>query len=151
MRRKDREITERERINEIIEKAQVCRLGLCNNNQPYVVPVSFGYDGTFVYFHGAAKGMKIDYMLANNKICFEIEHDVKLLPNTDNACEWSQSFYSVIGFGTVQEVADLQRKIYAYNQIMKHYSGKEWEFDERELKRTRLWCITIESITGKHR
>lgn len=151
MRRKDREIKDREAIDLIIKESQVCRLGLCKNNQPYVVPVSFGYDGTFIYFHSAHEGMKIDYILANNKACFELEHDVKILRDENNACEWAQSFYSVIGFGTVQEILDPQRKVYALNQIMKHYSGKEWEFDEMTLKRTRLWCITIENITGKHR
>lgn len=151
MRRKDREIRDRDSINQIIEKAQVCRLGLCQENRPYVVPVSFGYDGTHIYFHSASEGMKIDYMLANDNVCFELEHDVKILRDETNACEWAQSFYSVIGFGTVHEIVDPQRKIHALNQIMKHYSGREWNFDEHNLKRTRLWYIHIDTITGKHR
>jgi nitroimidazol reductase NimA-like FMN-containing flavoprotein (pyridoxamine 5'-phosphate oxidase superfamily) len=151
MRRHDREIKERSEIDRIIEQARVCRLGLCRENQPYVVPVSFGYDGTCLYFHSAREGMKIDYLSANNRVCFEVEHEVKVLEDETRACNWAQSFYSAIGFGTVQEIVEPQQKVLALNQIMKHYSGKEWEFDDHTVKTTRLWRVNIESVTGKHR
>ena len=32
---------------------QVCRLGLCDGGEPYVVPLCFGYDGEALYFHAA--------------------------------------------------------------------------------------------------
>jgi nitroimidazol reductase NimA-like FMN-containing flavoprotein (pyridoxamine 5'-phosphate oxidase superfamily) len=50
MRRKDREIQSRDVIDEIIAQAEVCRLGLSRDNRPYIVPVSFGYDGRCLYF-----------------------------------------------------------------------------------------------------
>jgi uncharacterized protein len=50
MRRKDREIQNREIIDEIISEAEVCRLGLSRDNHPYIVPVSFGYNGRCLYF-----------------------------------------------------------------------------------------------------
>lgn len=149
MRRKDKEIENRDLIEQIIVKAQVCRLGLSNNNKPYIVPVSYGYDGTFIYFHTAVEGTKIDYMSTNPQICFELEHDVKIITNDSLACKWTHSFYSVIGFGTVQEITDHQHKVKAFNQIMMHYSGKEWDFDDEMLNKTRLWQITIEQVTGK--
>jgi hypothetical protein len=149
MRRKDKEITDKDLINQIIAKAQVCRLGLSNHNKPYIVPISYGFDGTYIYFHTAVEGTKIDYISINPHICFELEHDVKIIMNDSLACKWTQSFYSVIGFGTVQEITDHQHKIKAFNQIMMHYSGKEWDFDEGMLNKTRLWKITIEQLTGK--
>ena len=45
MRRTDREISSRERIDEIIRGCEVCHLGKADGGEPYVVPVSFGYDG----------------------------------------------------------------------------------------------------------
>ncbi|MDI6771721.1 MAG: pyridoxamine 5'-phosphate oxidase family protein [bacterium] len=149
MRRKDKEIQDRGLIDKIMAQAQVCRLGLCKDNAPYVVPVSFGYDGAFIYFHTAREGMKLDYLASNNRVCFELEHDVKVIPSSAEACEWSVSFYSVIGFGTVEEIVDPPSKVHAVNQIMKHYSGREWNLDERSLEKTRLWRILIERITGK--
>lgn len=149
MRREDKEIPNRDLIDKVIAQAQVCRLGLCKDNMPYVVPVSFGYDGAFIYFHSAREGMKLDYLASNNRVCFELEHDVRVIPSSGEACEWSFSFYSVIGFGTVEEIVDPQGKADALSQIMRHYSGREWSLNERSLEKTRLWRISIERITGK--
>ncbi len=149
MRQHKREIQDTALIEEIIAKADVCRLGLCKDGLPYIVPLSFGYDGSHIYFHTAAEGMKTDYMTANNQVCFELEHDVRIVPDDNAACKWSTSFYSVIGFGTVEEITDLQLKIHALNQIMKHYSNREWDFDQQIVKKTRLWRIAIDRLTGK--
>ena len=48
MRRTDKEITDPKLISQIIENAQICRLGLAKDNIPYVLPVSFGFDGTAI-------------------------------------------------------------------------------------------------------
>jgi hypothetical protein len=37
------------------------------------------------------------------------------------------------------------------NQVMQHYSGKQWEFDPELFAQVRLWCISIEQLSGKHR
>ena len=149
VRRKEKEIQDIELIDRIIAQSQVCRLGLCRDNLPYVVPVSFGYDGEFIYFHTASEGLKLDYIHANPRVCFEFEHDVKVVPDDTSACKWTVSFYSVIGFGTVSEITDPQGKAYALNQIVRHYSGRDWEVDVRELDRPRTWRVTIDSISGK--
>jgi uncharacterized protein len=149
MRRKDKQIESKDLIKKVIAKARVCRLGLCKDNMPYIVPVSFGYDGNYIYFHTAIEGMKLDYIAANNRVCFELEHDVRVISDKNEACKWSFSFYSVIGFGTVAEIVDAERKLYALNQIMQHYSDREWNFNENLVEKVRLWSISIEQITGK--
>ena len=149
MRRKDKEVRDRTLIDQVIARAQVCRLGLCKDNQPYIVPLSYGYDGNLIYFHTASEGMKLDFLAANNRVCFEMEHDVRIVRDESSACKWSQSFYSVIGFGTIHEITDLPQKIAALNQLMKHYSGREWNFDETSFIKIKIWAITIDQISGK--
>jgi hypothetical protein len=149
MRRHDKEIRDRKLIDQILAKARVLRLGLSKGNRAYIVPVSFGYDGSFIYLHTAREGLKIDYIRTNRHVCFEAEHDVQVVENGNDACLWTQSFYSVIGFGTIEEITDAVEKVYALNRIMKHYSGREWVFDERRLDMTRLWRVWIDQITGK--
>ena len=149
VRRKDKEITDRQRIDQIISQAIVCRLGLCKEGQPYVVPVNYGYDGQRITFHTAKEGMKIDYLEANARVCFEIEHEVAIIPHPDSACQWGASFYSVIGFGTVHELLDREAKAWGLNQIMRHYADREWRFGERQLDQVRVWSIEIEQVTGK--
>jgi nitroimidazol reductase NimA-like FMN-containing flavoprotein (pyridoxamine 5'-phosphate oxidase superfamily) len=149
MRRSDREITGRERIDEIIQGCEVCHLGMAAGNEPYVVPVSFGYDGRFVYFHSAREGKKIDLITANPSVCVQFERHVVLLPSEEAACDWSFAFESAIGFGVVEEVRDPRSKVAGLNQIMLHYSGREWELDASTLARTRVWRVSIEELTGK--
>jgi uncharacterized protein len=149
MRRNDKEILDKNIIAQIIHQAQVCRLGLCRDGQPYIVPLSFGYDGQSIYFHTALEGRKIDFMTANPRVCFELEHDVKVLPHDTVACQWTFSFYSIIGFGTVTEITASPLKAAALNQIMQKYSGRAWEFNDQQLAKTRLWRLAIDQISCK--
>lgn len=149
MRRKDKAIADRQLIDQILAQAQVCRLGLCRDNQPYIVPLSFGYDGQCLFFHTALEGRKIDYMIANPRVCFELEHEVHLVSHETNPCQWSFSFYSVIGFGRLEELKEPKEQMHALNQIMRHYSGRAWNFTEEALGKVRIWRLVIGEITGK--
>jgi len=149
MRRADREITSRERIDEIIRGCEVCHLGMADGGEPYVVPVSFGYDGHSVYFHSAREGRKLEAIAANPRVCVQFERRVVLMPSETEACEWSFAFESAIGFGVVEELRDPEAKAFGLNQIMHHYSGRRWEFDPSTLARTRVWRVAIEELTGK--
>jgi len=42
MRRKDREVTEMEEIQQIFDECKVCRIGIMDENGPYIVPVNYG-------------------------------------------------------------------------------------------------------------
>lgn len=149
MRRHDREITERAIIDAIIGRAQVLRLALAVNGQPYIVPLSYGYDGAAFYFHTAAAGRKLDMLSANPYVCFELEGDVRLCTGAQ-ACQWSFSYESVIGYGTVAELVEDEAKKYGLRQVMLHYTGSDdWTFDPAEMSGTRLWRLTIERVTGK--
>ncbi len=83
MRRKDREITGIDEKLEIIAKCKVCRIGLSENNYPYIVPINYGYSFNdrklALYFHCAPEGKKIDIIKKNNNACFEIDCDTKLI------------------------------------------------------------------------
>jgi uncharacterized protein len=149
MRRTDREITSRDRIDEIILGCEVCHLGMADGDQPYVVPVSFGYDGESVYFHSARDGRKIDVIAGNPRVCVQFERSVTLLPSETAACDWSFAFESAIGFGVVEELRDPEAKALGLNKIMQHYSGRQWEFDPSTLARTRVWRVAVEELTGK--
>jgi len=149
MLRKDKEITDRTLINKVINNAMFCHIGLSNNNYPYIIPVSFGYDGSNIYFHTAPEGKKLDYIKSNKQACFALEHEVQLVTNNTLACSWSFSFFSVIGFGSVEEITKTEEMDYALNQIMQHYSGKNWSFSESSFAKVRLWRIIIEEVSGK--
>jgi len=149
MRRKEKAIEERAAISEIIGKCQVCRLALCLDDQPYIVPVSFGYDETSIYFHSARAGKKIDILAVNANVCFEFELEVAILPDETAPCEWTFSFQSVIGFGKVKELSTAEEKRSGLAHIMQQYSDKNWNFGDSALSRVRVFRIVIDSMTGK--
>jgi nitroimidazol reductase NimA-like FMN-containing flavoprotein (pyridoxamine 5'-phosphate oxidase superfamily) len=149
MRRSDREITELATIQSIVQACTVCRVGLAVDSEPYVVPVSFGFDGESVYFHTARDGRKIDMMTANPRVCVQFERGVELVEDKDEACGWNIRYESVIGFGAVVELVDEPAKSRGLNQIMKHYSGRDWEFDQQRLEATRVWRVDLDILTGK--
>ncbi len=149
MRRADKEISSRAEIDAIVHGCFVCRLGFAVGNEPYVVPVSFGYDGRDLYFHTATTGRKIDCIEANNRACFEVERNVELIKDAERPCEWSFAFESVIGFGTVHELTSEEERERGLNQIMEQYSGRHWRFDPTATASVRVWRLAIESITGK--
>jgi nitroimidazol reductase NimA-like FMN-containing flavoprotein (pyridoxamine 5'-phosphate oxidase superfamily) len=149
MRRKDKEIPSRREIDAIIHGCDVCRLALAVENEPYIVPVSFGYDGAALFFHTAQSGKKIEFIESNNRVCFEFERNVTLQASPDAACKWTFAFESVIGYGRVAELIGPVEKARGLDQIMLHYSGRQWELDTPLLARTRVWQVLIDSLTGK--
>ena len=149
MRRRDREITNREEIDEIIGSALVCRIAFADRDEPYVVPVSYGYDGGALFIHTAKTGRKIDFIERNNRVCFELEGNISLQKDDGDACNWTFAFESVIGCGTISELETVEDRTHGLNQIMLHYSGREWDIEPSATATTRVWRIEIESVTGK--
>lgn len=149
MRRKDKEIVSRAEIDAIIRGSQVCRLALARDNEPYLVPVSFGYDGTALYLHTAHAGRKIDVFLANPRVCFEFERNVEVRTDPALACKWTMRYESVIGWGTIAELTGPAEKERALNAIMRQYSGRDWTFEPAAVARVRTWRIAIAEVTAK--
>ena len=149
MRRKEKEISSRSEIDEIISKCQICHLGMALENQPYVIPVNFGYDGDQIYFHTARKGRKTDILALNAKVCFQMERSTGLVARTPEPCDWSFAFESIIGFGQVRELVQPEEKKEGLVQIIRHYGGQAVLPAEKKMAAVRVWSIQIEEVTGK--
>lgn len=149
MRRTDKEITDRSQIDAIIRGSLVCRVAMARDHLPYIVPLSFGYDGSALYFHTARQGKKIEHFLTNPQVCFEFERNVEVRSHPDLACKWSLNYESVIGYGSIAELLEPVAREHALNQIMRQYSGKDWPFEPSSLSNVRLWKLTITALSGK--
>ncbi len=149
MRRKDKEINDVGAIEAILRKASVCRLGLCEANQPYVVPLCFGYKDNTLYFHCAGQGKKLDIIRKNNNVCFEVDINHELV-KADKACDWGMKYKSVIGFGKAVFIEDIESKRKALDVIMQQYSEKSFEYPANAIENIVVIKVEIESIKGKH-
>ena len=119
MRRKDREVTEMEEIQQIFDECKVCRIGIMDENGPYIVPVNYGYV--------RKEGKKIDLIRKNANVGVEIDYRHELVEG-DTACQYSYYYASIIGKGTASIIDNPREKLKALNVIMKHQTGRT--FDE---------------------
>ena len=149
MRKKDKEINDRKILDSIIHNAEICHLACCLNDQPYVIPISFGYDGKTIYFHTARAGKKNKIFLKNPQVCLGFETNINLITDQDDACDWTFDFQSVIATGEIKEISDPDLKSFGLNQIMLHYSNKNWDIPQEEIRKARTWQVRIDTITGK--
>ena len=148
MRRKDQEITDNETLSKIIGSAQVCRLGLSDDNHPYIVPLCFGYKNDTLYFHSAAEGKKIEIIKNNPRVCFEFDQNMGLVQE-EKPCSWGIKYQSIIGYGEAIFVENADEKLEALNIIMSQYSGDKFSFQEAAINKTTVFKVVISEMTGK--
>ena len=153
MRRKEREVTDAAKINEIIGRCDCCRLGFVDGDEAYIVPLNFVMaeeDGRRVlYMHGAKEGRKANLIREKGRCSFEMDTTHQVL-SADAACDFSYLYQSVMGKGSIAFVEDLEQKAAALNLIMGQYSGKsDWEFPAEMLKRTGLMRLEVEALSCK--
>ena len=76
---------------DLLRSEVIARIGCLSDGRVYVVPVTYVYDGTYVYGH-AMDGAKLRAMRANPHVCVEVEQ-------VDDLSNWR----SVIAWGTFEE------------------------------------------------
>ena len=156
MRRKDKEITDVDEKLNIIKKCKVCRLGLSENNVPYIIPLNYGYNfennTLTLFFHSAMEGKKLEIIKNNNNACFEINCETKLI-EAEKACNYGYAFKSIIGFGKIIVLENETEKINGLNLIMKHQTEKEtvYNFTHDDVKNVCVYKMIVETFTGKQK
>ena len=147
-------ITEPEEIARILNTAKVLHMGLAVDNEPYVVPMNYGYvleDGKLtLYLHSAVKGRKLDMIRANSKVSFSIDCDRQPFEGKV-PCQYGLVYSSVMGHGTATIVEDVEEKMQAMSILMKTQTGKDFTFNERLVSIVAVIRIDVAEYTAKNR
>lgn len=130
LERSDKEIKDLKEVESILREVRVGRLGTCCDGQPYVVPLSFSYDDGKILFHGAKKGKKMDNILKNPKVCFEVDEGE--LISADNPCDFNFKYRSVIANGTARIINDSKQKVDALRKLVEKYAPGKVEYLSEE-------------------
>lgn len=153
MRRADREIKEFDEMIQVIEKCDVCRLALNDEEYPYILPLNFGMQiegGKIVfYFHGAVEGKKYELMEKNPKASFEMDCAHRLVTSHEKG-SCTMEYESVIGYGTLEFVPE-DEKYDALCILMKHYHKEDFAFNKAIIPKTVVFKLTVDNCTGKRR
>ena len=154
MTKRERQITDRDQIENILNTAKVLHLGLSVNDEPYVVPMNYGCtmeEGKLVlYLHSALRGKKLDMIRANPRVFFSLECD--LVPFEGQvACQYGLAYSSIMGRGTARIVEDVEEKKKAMAILMKTQTGKDFTFEDRLVSIVAVIRIDVSEYTAKHR
>jgi len=152
MQKKEREIIDKRIIMEILKNGKFSTISMCRNDEPYIVTLSYGFDETFncLYFHSAQKGLKLEYLEENKKVCGTILED---LGYVKSAC--SHKYRSIVFLGDMTIVEELDEKMHAFDIMLKHLEDNPSKLKKRFFKsdksynNTCLLKLEIISITGK--
>lgn len=151
MRRKDKEVTDVNWIEEVLQKAEWLELGLAGiDGWPYVVPMNFGYSDGSLILHGAMGGKRIRMLSENPKVCFQVVTDTEVVRNESDPSEFSMKYRSVTGFGIVQIIGKIEEKREALKMLMHHYDGPVEPMPNKMLERTLVVKVEISHMTGKN-
>ena len=147
MRRRDREITDPEKMLAIVKACDCCRLGFVDDAGAYIVPMNFGFEvqnGTItLYFHSAREGKKQELMRAQKAISFEMDTGHAPVVR-DTGCTCSFLYQSVMGHGVVRMLETYEERCHALGMILEHYvPGRTWTFPENAMQKVSVFRLDV--------
>ncbi len=98
---------------EILAEKRLGRLACCRENQPYIVPFHFVYDGRNSLYAFSTLGQKIEWMRTNPLVCVESD-------DINNQFEWT----SLVLFGRYEELPETSEFEAARNQAYELLSSR---------------------------
>ncbi len=124
--------------------------------QPFVMTNLYVYDEATnaIYMHTAQVGRTRTNVEQNPQAVFTVSEIGRFLPYP-NPVDFDVEYASVVVFGKVHLIEELEQKRRFLHLILKKYAphlemGKDYNpIPESDLKRTSVYCFQIESWSGK--
>lgn len=154
MRRKDREITDFNKILSIINKCEIIRIGLTDGEYPYIVPMNFNYeviDGNQLnfYIHGAMAGRKYELMQKNKKCSFEMDVPLKIDYLYD-CHDITMRYESVMGTAELEFISDKDKEWIMQEKILsRHEEMSKFPWSRDALPRTAIVRLCVKDLSAK--
>ncbi|WP_369281989.1 pyridoxamine 5'-phosphate oxidase family protein [Oscillibacter sp. GMB15532] len=149
MRRKRQLLSEEDAVG-VLNRGTAGVLALSGDDgYPYAVPLSYVYDCSKIYFHGAKEGHKIDAIRRCEKASFCVVDRDQVVPE-----EYTSYFRSVIVFGALRILEDDAEKMEAIKKLAVKYAPENSaqrlkEAIDREWKPLCVMEMTVHHMTGK--
>jgi hypothetical protein len=149
---KSRSELSKSEIDEIINKCETCVIGMTDlDGSPYVLPFNFGYKNDKLYIHSGPTGKKISLWEKDSRVCISFSTDYKLNVRHENvACSYSMRYRSVLVYGDVVPITNLEEKAHALNVVMEKYSGRyDFTYNRPALENVRVFEIRFRKVEGR--
>jgi len=147
IRRKDKEISNDEALDLLVDGEYGVLSTMGGDGQPYGVPLNYAYGDNCIYFHCALTGHKIDNIEHNPKVSFCVIGDTKVLPS-----EFATEYVSVVVFGVASEVQGAERYdalLWILEKYSADYIQEGKDYIDKMNKVTKVIKIAIAHMSGK--
>lgn len=137
-------------VNEVLKHQLVGRIACTNGREPYIVPISYAFEGDFIYCH-SEEGRKVEIMRSNPRVCFQADEMLDM-------ANWK----SVVIEGEFEELKEKGERTRAMEILLGRYLpmissvtmhlGDHWPFepeDEKDIKGV-IFRIRILRRTGRY-
>lgn len=154
MRKREREIRDKETIKALLERSLVGRIATVNKKGfPVIKPVNFIYSNGKIYVHSSTRGEKITDIRRDSRVCFELDEPIAYMAAQGSACSAGYYYRSIIVKGKAELVNGRDKKLEILERLMEKYQpeGGFGEIEEGILKKTAVIEIVIEEMTGKEK
>lgn len=155
MRRKDREVTDFNKIVEIISHCEIIRIGLTDGEYPYIVPLNFSYEADeasgkiIFYIHGAMAGRKYGLLRKNKKCSFEMDNFIKIDYLYEHH-DITTRYESVMGTADVEEIQlEDKEKIMQEKVLSRWEEASKFPWNKAALAHCGMFKIIVNSISAK--
>ncbi len=134
----------------LFERAEIGYLAMSRDGDPYLVPLSFVCQGGNIYFHCAISGQKLDYIVANPRVCFAV-HTLDALQQGTKVCDTGIRYHSALAFGRARVVDEPDLKMQALRWLCDRYAGgvSDRRISDADAAKVTVVEIAIERMTGK--
>ena len=143
-----------EEMESLLTRAMVGRIStLGADGYPYTVAVHFCYWNQAVYLHGASHGEKLDNLLRDSRVCFEVDEMGEIHREGVLApCAVGTAYQSVVLRGIGSVVTDAQEKSLALGKMVEKYapSLSTVPMEEKALQETAVIKIQPQRMSGKY-
>jgi len=152
-------INSKEKIVEFLNNEETGRVASIDaDGYPQIIPMNFVFVNDVIYMHSHVKGEKLENIMRNNKVGFEVDKNLEFLPSyffDPNDASLANTFYiSVVIKGECKLVDEKNEMTTALNSLMKKYQpeGKyeSIKLQDNVLNHVAVIKITPEIMTGKY-
>jgi len=153
------EIKSKQKIIEFLNNESTGRIAsIDKNGYPQIIPMNFVFVNNVIYMHSHVKGEKLDNIIQNHKVGFEVDKNLEFLPSyffDPNDASLANTFYiSVVIKGECKLVDEKNEMTSALNSLMKKYQpeGKYEPIKPHDdiLNHVAVIKVSPEIMTGKY-
>lgn len=140
--------TDREVAYGILDEAEIIWLAMNDETGPYCLPVNHARKGDTLYIHSGIKGRKAEALRDGRPVAFSAAVDLDFKSSDNNACAMGYRFRSACGTAVPEELSGnaLQE---ALDILTLKYAGKAMPYDEKALRVTTAFALTIGELTAR--